>query len=113
MSEQIYFQYICRKENLVKCHIMLLSLSRKPYQLVKIDQNLTDFHIMTGSCSGMVLNWNGQEVSHPVACAKLIARKSGMFNAIIGTDLEAQIDEIAHLTINYFNMEVISFALKY
>ena len=105
MPEKIILKYIFDKENFVKCHIMLLDISGLKYEIEKMDENMTDFYLLTGSSSGMLLNWNGHEAYHPVACAKLIGREAGLFGDI-SPDQEAEMDEIVHLTLHFFNLEV-------
>ena len=106
MANEILIIYSVEKENLVKVHTMLLDLSGIPYKLQRIEQNIFDFYLLTGSDSGMVLNWNGQEVHHPVACAKLISEKVGLSLGHASLDQKTQIDEICHLVIQYFDLKV-------
>ena len=106
MANEILIIYSVEKENLVKVHTMLLDLSGIPYKLQRIEQNIFDFYLLTGSDSGMVLNWNGQEVHHPVACAKLISEKVGLSLVHASLDQKTQIDEICHLVIQYFDLKV-------
>ena len=106
MANEILIKYSVEKENLVKVHTMLLDLSGIPYKLQRIEQNIFDFYLLTGSDSGMVLNWNGQEVHHPVACAKLISEKVGLSLVHASLDQKTQIDEICHLVIQYFDLKV-------
>ena len=109
MTNEILIKYSVEKKNLVKVHIMLLDLSGIAYKLQRIDQNILDFYLLTGSDSGMVLNWNGQEVHHPVACAKLISEKVGLSLGHASLDQKTQIDEICHLVIQYFDLKVIKY----
>ena len=109
MANEILIKYSIEKENLVKVHTMLLDLSGIAYKLQRIDQNILDFYLLTGSDSGMILNWNGQEVNHPVACAKLLSEKVGLSLVHASLDQKTQIDEICHLVIQYFDLKVIKY----
>ena len=109
MTNEILIKYSVEKKNLIKAHIMLLDLSGIAYKLQRIDQNILDFYLLTGSDSGMILNWNGQEVHHPVACAKLISEKVGLSLGHASLDQKTQIDEICHLVIQYFDLKVIKY----
>ena len=52
MQKEIIIKYSSQNGNLIKCHRMILDLSGKSYQLVKIGQDNVDFYLMTGSGSG-------------------------------------------------------------
>ena len=112
MTNEILIKYSVEKENLVKVHTMLLDLSGIPYKLQRIEQNIFDFYLLTGSDSGMMLNWNGQEFHHPVACAKLIAEKAGLSLGYASLDQKTEIDEICHLVLKYFDLKVIHQKIK-
>ena len=109
MANEILIKYSVEKENLVKVHTMLLDLSGIAYKLQRIDQNILDFYLLTGSDSGMMLNWNGQEFHHPVACAKLISEKAGLSLGYASLDQKTEIDEICHFVLQYFDLKVIKY----
>ena len=54
----------------------------------------------------MMLNWNGKEINDPVACAKFIAKETGLSIGAPNADHEAQNDEIVHSILNFFSFEV-------
>ena len=54
----------------------------------------------------MMLNWNGKEINDPVACAKFIAKETGLSIGAPNADHVAQNDEIVHSILNFFSFEV-------